>query len=108
MAPRATGLAGSASLTRHQAGGGSPRTLRAGMAIEDLLVLQGKCKTDPESYRDEFLLRLRHFNSLLVRRMLLCEAAPTATQDGHPLCACTLVMVLVAPSAVALGLSSRC
>jgi hypothetical protein len=33
----------------------------------DLLSLQGQCKTDPESYADEFALRLRHFRSLLVR-----------------------------------------
>jgi len=38
------------------------------MAIADLLVLQGKCKTDPESYRDEFALRLRHYQALRVRQ----------------------------------------
>jgi hypothetical protein len=37
------------------------------MGIDDLLVLQGKCKTDPESYYDDFLMRLRHYKSLLVR-----------------------------------------
>jgi hypothetical protein len=37
------------------------------MGLDDLLVLQGKCKTDPESYHDDFLMRLRHYKSLLVR-----------------------------------------
>jgi len=34
------------------------------MPLEDLLALQGKCKTDPESYRDDFALRLRHYRTL--------------------------------------------
>jgi hypothetical protein len=66
------------------------------MAIEDLLVLQGKCKTDPESYRDEFLLRLRHFNSLLVRPRCLRSTAPgcatgrvESTLCLHLRCMCT-------------------
>ena len=62
------------------------------MGVTCLLQLQGLCKTDPEvsqpsllpssrsvltpsapqSYADEFQLRLRHFRSLLVRLLHLC------------------------------------
>ena len=37
------------------------------MAIQDLLVLLGKCKADPESYYEDFQQRLRHYKALLVR-----------------------------------------
>lgn len=47
------------------------------MGLDDLLQLQGKCKSDPESYRDEFSLRLRHFHSLLVRPARCCAAQCT-------------------------------
>ena len=40
----------------------------------ELLLLQGKCKTDPESYYDDFHQRLRHYKSLLVRRAGSCAA----------------------------------
>lgn len=40
----------------------------------ELLLLQGKCKTDPESYYDDFHQRLRHYKSLLVRRARGCGA----------------------------------
>ena len=34
------------------------------MSRVDLLGLQGKCKRDPEGYRDDVLMQLQHFNAL--------------------------------------------
>ena len=36
----------------------------ATMSRVDLLGLQGKCKRDPEGYRDDVLMQLQHFNAL--------------------------------------------
>ena len=34
------------------------------MSRYDLLGLQGKCKRDPEGYRDDVLMQLQHYNAL--------------------------------------------
>ena len=34
------------------------------MSRRDLLSLQGKCKRDPEGYRDDVLMQLQHYNAL--------------------------------------------
>lgn len=57
------------------------------MSTADLLLLQGKCKTDPDGYKDEFLMRLRHYKSLLVRH---CDVAAERLRQrrGTTFCIC--------------------
>jgi hypothetical protein len=61
----------------------------AHMAIADLLVLQGKCKTDPESYRDEFALRLRHYQALRVGQAATVSKFTHAPTTETPHCDAT-------------------
>lgn len=42
----------------------------------DLMLLQGRCRRDPLSYRDDFLTQSRHFDALLTSTSL-CPSAPS-------------------------------
>lgn len=66
----------------------------------ELLLLQGKCKTDPESYYDDFHQRFRHYKSLLVRPRGRRVFTRTAAADAAPCCApCAQAIFSLSPSA---------